>query len=68
MSKPAVVADTSPLINLAGIGRVGLLSHLYGTITIPRQVLDEFTSGSRATDPNLQVLPLIADILAEAGE
>jgi hypothetical protein len=36
-----VVSNTSPIINLAAIGQVGLLAHLYGTILIPPAVYHE---------------------------
>lgn len=36
-----VVSDTSPIINLAAIGQLELLRHLYGTITIPQAVYHE---------------------------
>jgi len=36
-----VVSNTSPLINLARIGRLDLLYRLYGELVIPRAVWDE---------------------------
>jgi predicted nucleic acid-binding protein len=36
-----VVSDTSPILSLALIGRLELLRHLYGTITIPDAVRSE---------------------------
>jgi predicted nucleic acid-binding protein len=36
-----VVSNTSPIINLAAIGRLELLQHLYGTIAIPQAVYHE---------------------------
>ncbi len=38
-----VVADTSPFINLAAVGRLHLLNKLYGSISIPRGVHQEIT-------------------------
>lgn len=38
------VVNSTPLITLCNIGRVGLLRDLYGTIHIPRAVFDEVTS------------------------
>ena len=38
-----VVSNTSPIINLAGIGRLDLLRDLYGAIVIPRAVYGEIT-------------------------
>ncbi|HEX6288718.1 MAG TPA: hypothetical protein VFZ66_05980 [Herpetosiphonaceae bacterium] len=34
MRRPPVVADTSPLIMLIGVGHLELLRHLYGRIVI----------------------------------
>jgi uncharacterized protein len=36
-----VVSNTSPLLNLAIIGRLDLLRHLYGAILVPQAVYDE---------------------------
>ncbi len=36
-----VVSNTSPIINLAAIGRLELLQQLYGTIAIPQAVYNE---------------------------
>jgi predicted nucleic acid-binding protein len=36
-----VVSNTSPIINLAAIGQLDLLRHLYGTIIIPQAVYHE---------------------------
>ncbi len=36
-----VVSNTSPIINLAAIGQLELLRHLYGTIIIPHAVYHE---------------------------
>ena len=36
-----VVSNTSPIINLAAIGQLGLLQHLYSTIAIPQAVYHE---------------------------
>src|SRR5580700_7199324 len=38
-SRP-VVSNTTPLINLIGIGQVDLLPSLYGEVTIPSEVRD----------------------------
>jgi predicted nucleic acid-binding protein len=40
-----VVSDTSPLLNLALIGRLDLLKSQFSSITIPSQVWDELTGG-----------------------
>ncbi len=36
-----VVSDTSPIINLAYIGRLDIVRQLYGGVSIPRAVFDE---------------------------
>jgi uncharacterized protein len=36
-----VVSDTTPLINLAGVGLLDLLLSLYGAVSIPRAVATE---------------------------
>ena len=38
-----VVSDTSPIINLAAIGELGLLPKLYNSIILPTAVFDEIT-------------------------
>jgi uncharacterized protein len=53
MNSGPVVSDTTPLINLAGIGLLDLLPRLYGTIWIPRAVADEFQAKASAADPDL---------------
>ncbi len=43
-----VVSNTSPIINLAAIGKLDFLQHLYGTILIPQAVYHEIAiRGSR---------------------
>ncbi len=61
MARP-VVSDTSPLINLAGVGSLDLLPRLYGAVSIPRHVLKEFQDGARPTDPDLERLPWLSVI------
>ena len=41
MSAPPVVSDTSPIIALDGIGRLGLLRELYGEVLVPPAVAQE---------------------------
>ncbi len=53
MSSPALVSDTSPLINLTGIGYLDLLPRLYGAVSIPRAVLTEYEPGKQAHEPDL---------------
>ena len=36
-----IVSNTSPIINLAAIGQLDLLQHVYGTIVIPQGVYHE---------------------------
>jgi predicted nucleic acid-binding protein len=38
---PAAVADTSVLVAFSGVGRLDILRHRYGEITVPRAVFDE---------------------------
>lgn len=40
-----VVSDTSPLLNLALIERLGLLESQFSSVTIPRQVWEELAEG-----------------------
>jgi uncharacterized protein len=40
-----VVSDTSPIANLAAIGRLALLQSLYGRIVIPEAVYSEIIAG-----------------------
>jgi uncharacterized protein len=42
-----VVSDTSPLTNLASIGRLGLLHELYGRLLIPESVAGEIEAGEQ---------------------
>jgi predicted nucleic acid-binding protein len=54
-----VVSDTSPILNLARIGRLELLPSLYGQVLIPVAVFDELTNSRRDLPPaiNLASLP-----------
>lgn len=42
-----VVSDTSPVLNLSRIGRLGLLPSLYDQVLIPLAVVEELTSSKR---------------------
>ncbi len=42
-----VVSDTTPLISLLKIDRIGLLEKLFGQVLIPQAVFDEFTADER---------------------
>lgn len=57
MQHQPIVCNTSPLINLAGVGMLDVLPRLYNEIWIPESVLMEFERGSLATDPNLTMSP-----------
>lgn len=41
-----IVADTTPLSELAKIGRLELLRDIFGTVIIPQEVYDEVTVGN----------------------
>lgn len=45
-----VVSDTSPLLNLALIDQLGLLTSQFSGLTIPAQVWDELTDGDAGLD------------------
>ena len=57
-----IVSNTSPITNLAGIGKLDLLHQLYGTITIPQAVYNEMAGIGRTVPGTLEVqaLPWIA--------
>ncbi len=52
-----VVSNTTPLINLAGVGLLDLLPQIYGTISISAVVRLEYEAGLRPGDPLLDQLP-----------
>ena len=58
---PAVISDSSPLINLAGIGRWGLLHEMLGDIIIPPSVWDEIVTQGN-------VLPGAAEVREACGQ
>lgn len=45
-----VVSDTSPLLNLALIDRLDLLTAQFSEVTVPRQVWDELTDGEEGLE------------------
>ncbi|MFC6977042.1 hypothetical protein ACFQL1_23730 [Halomicroarcula sp. GCM10025709] len=45
-----VVSDTSPLLNLALIDQLDLLTSQFSGLTIPTQVWDELTNGDAGLD------------------
>jgi predicted nucleic acid-binding protein len=55
-----VVSNTTPLINLVGLGCLDLLPRLYGKVTIPEEVHDEYLAGKRPGDPELASLSWLA--------
>jgi predicted nucleic acid-binding protein len=56
-SQQPVVSNTTPVINLVGVGHLHLLPALYGTVTIGDVVRDEYIAGKSAADPDLDSLP-----------
>jgi predicted nucleic acid-binding protein len=46
-----VVSDTSPILNLARIGRLELLPLLYRQVLIPSAVFEELTASKRDLPP-----------------
>jgi predicted HTH domain antitoxin len=52
-----VVSNTTPLINLAGIGLLDLLPQLYGALLVPQAVVIEFEAKAQPSDPQLGALP-----------
>jgi len=38
-----VVSNTSPIIALSSLGKLDLLKHLFGRVTIPQAVYEELT-------------------------
>lgn len=53
-----VVADTSPIINLAAIGQINLLQHLYGTVRIPDAVCREIVDAGAGEPGSAEVRDL----------
>lgn len=52
-SLPVVVSNTTPLINLAGVGLLVLLRSVYGSVFIPRVVATEYQAKAVPSDPDL---------------
>ncbi|HEX6818169.1 MAG TPA: DUF3368 domain-containing protein [Ktedonobacterales bacterium] len=57
MANGLVVSDTTPLINLVGIGLLDLLPQVYGSVSVPQAVADEFATKAASSDPDLTHLP-----------
>ncbi len=51
-----VVSDTSPIVNLAAVGRLDLLQQLYNQVVVPQAVHDEINKGIQQ--------PALAEILS----
>lgn len=67
-SQAPVVSNTTPLINLVGVGLLDLLSGLYREVCIPDTVRDEYVAGKSATDPELDPLPWLRIVPAVAPD
>lgn len=53
MNSGPVVTNTTPLINLAGVGLLDILPQLYGEVLAPRAVVSEFQAKATSVDPDL---------------
>lgn len=53
-----VVSDTSPITNLAAIGQLDLLRHLYGSIVIPEAVYNEMVAAGKPVPGAIEVQTL----------
>lgn len=59
LSSGPVVSNTTPLIVLSGAGLIDLLRSLYGMISIPDMVRDEYVAGMKPGEPDISGLPWI---------
>jgi len=50
-----IVADTTPLISLMKVGRLGLIHDLFGEILIPNAVYEELTDNPRFPEESKQI-------------
>lgn len=57
MIRGPVVSDTTPLINLVGIGLLDLLPRLYSDIQVPQEVVTEYQAKALPTEPDIGQLP-----------
>lgn len=74
----SVVSNTTPLINLAGVGLLEILPSLYGSVTVAEIVVAEYEAKARTDDPRLRgvawltsvAVPVPDDLAAllDAGE
>ena len=53
-----VVSDTSPILNLARIGRLELLPSLYQQVLVPVAVYEELTASKRDLPPAIDLASL----------
>ena len=63
-----VVSDTSPVLNLARIGRLELLRLLYGEVLIPFAVYRELTDSKRDLPPAIDLASMPWLIVAAAAD
>ena len=61
-----VVSDTSPVLNLARIGRLELLPLLFGEVLIPSAVYQELTTSQKDLPPAIDLAALPWLIVASA--
>jgi len=52
-----VVSNTTPIINLVGVGLLDVLAHIYGEVWIPEAVRAEYVVKATPTEPDLDALP-----------
>lgn len=63
-----IFCNTTPLIALSGIGRLDLLSSLFGVIHVVEAVADECAAGGPVAVPDLSSLPWIRLIAADTSD
>lgn len=63
-----VVSDTSPVLNLARIGRLGLLPSLYHQVLIPAAVYSELTGSRNDLPPAVDLASMPWLIVAAAAD
>lgn len=57
MADAPVVSNTTPIINLVGVGLLDVLAHIYGEVWIPEAVRAEYVVKATPTEPDLDALP-----------
>lgn len=62
MASKLVISNTTPLLNLAQIGRLDLISRLFGRVVIPSAVVSELSS-KPVLFPEAAKVPLGAEII-----